>query len=206
MIIWAFWLVVVFVIGWFHHYNNVSEFLRLCSYKIIVWILLNANIQWLTKCVFCRIWCADYIVKMWVKPSEVLLANALWVTERANIYFTLQRRKGHGDRGLSSVLVNTLDTVLDSSTKVSPYRILHQAPNSEISFQIATGALCAFGVERCVGLGYSCCVSSLGCWVNFWHLVKYVTTLYEFFFTTQEPQNVTSLQNGSGWSKTLCLH
>nr|CAB3266843.1 TBC1 domain family member 9 [Phallusia mammillata] len=76
---------------------------------------------------------------MWLRPTEVLLANALWVTERANLYFILQRRKGHGDKGLSSILVNTLDTVLDSSTKVSPYRILHQTPTSEISFQIATG-------------------------------------------------------------------
>ena len=76
---------------------------------------------------------------MWIKPVEVLLANALWVTERANLYFILQRRKGHGDRGLSSILVNTMDTVLDSSAKVSPYRILHQTPQSEVSFQIATG-------------------------------------------------------------------
>lgn len=75
---------------------------------------------------------------MWVKPHEVLLANALWVTERANLYFILQRRKGHGDRGLGSILVNTLDTVLDSSAKISPYRILHQTPNSEISYNIAT--------------------------------------------------------------------
>lgn len=36
---------------------------------------------------------------MWVKPEEVLLANALWVTERANPYFVLQRRKGHGEGG-----------------------------------------------------------------------------------------------------------
>lgn len=37
---------------------------------------------------------------MWVNPEEVLLANALWVTERANPYFILQRRKGHaGDGG-----------------------------------------------------------------------------------------------------------
>ncbi|XP_042706235.2 TBC1 domain family member 9 isoform X4 [Chrysemys picta bellii] len=36
---------------------------------------------------------------MWVNPGEVLLANALWVTERANPYFILQRRKGHGGDG-----------------------------------------------------------------------------------------------------------
>lgn len=36
---------------------------------------------------------------MWVNPEEVLLANALWITERANPYFILQRRKGHGGDG-----------------------------------------------------------------------------------------------------------
>lgn len=76
---------------------------------------------------------------MWIAPREVLLANALWVTERANIYFILQRRKGHGDRGISSMIVNTFDTVLDSSAKLTPYRILHQTPNSEVSYQVASG-------------------------------------------------------------------
>ena len=38
-------------------------------------------------------------------------------TERANPYFVLQRRKGHGGGGLTSLLIGTLDNVLD--TKVS---------------------------------------------------------------------------------------
>lgn len=36
---------------------------------------------------------------MWINPEEVLLANALWVSERANPFFILQRRKGHGRGG-----------------------------------------------------------------------------------------------------------
>lgn len=32
-------------------------------------------------------------------PEEVLVANALWVTERANPFFVLQRRRGHGKGG-----------------------------------------------------------------------------------------------------------
>ncbi|XP_047221306.1 TBC1 domain family member 9 isoform X3 [Girardinichthys multiradiatus] len=36
---------------------------------------------------------------MWVIPEDVLLAGALWITERANPFFILQRRKGHGDGG-----------------------------------------------------------------------------------------------------------
>nr|CAD7263370.1 unnamed protein product [Timema shepardi] len=73
---------------------------------------------------------------MWVKPQEVLLANALWVTEMANLYFVLQRRKGYGkSKGLSSILVGTLDSVFD--TKPPPYRILHQTPTSEVYYLIS---------------------------------------------------------------------
>lgn len=36
---------------------------------------------------------------MWISPEEVLVANALWVSERANPFFILQRRKGHGKGG-----------------------------------------------------------------------------------------------------------
>lgn len=36
---------------------------------------------------------------MWLNPEEVLLKNALklWVTERTNDFFLLQRRRGHGE-------------------------------------------------------------------------------------------------------------
>lgn len=36
---------------------------------------------------------------MWIQPEEVLLAGALWVSERANPFFILQRRRGHGRGG-----------------------------------------------------------------------------------------------------------
>ncbi|XP_012275102.1 TBC1 domain family member 9 [Orussus abietinus] len=73
---------------------------------------------------------------MWVKPQEVLLANALWVTEQATVYFVLQRRKGHGKaKGLTSILVGTLDSVFD--TKPPPFRILHQTPSSEVYWVVA---------------------------------------------------------------------
>lgn len=36
---------------------------------------------------------------MWIQPEEVLLAGALWVSERANPFFVLQRRRGHGRGG-----------------------------------------------------------------------------------------------------------
>uniref|UniRef100_A0A8I5P2Z2 TBC1 domain family member 9 n=1 Tax=Papio anubis TaxID=9555 RepID=A0A8I5P2Z2_PAPAN len=81
---------------------------------------------------------------MWVNPEEVLLANALWITERANPYFILQRRKGHagdggGGGGLAGLLVGTLDVVLDSSARVAPYRILYQTPDSLVYWTIACG-------------------------------------------------------------------
>ncbi|ESO97799.1 hypothetical protein LOTGIDRAFT_152898 [Lottia gigantea] len=72
---------------------------------------------------------------MWVKPDEVLLANALWVNERANPYFVLQKRKGYGGGGLAGLLVGTIDTVLDNKTP--PYRILLQTIGSELSYYVS---------------------------------------------------------------------
>lgn len=72
---------------------------------------------------------------VWVRPEEVLITNPLWDTERADGYFILQRRKGHGSKGLSSILVGTIDSVLDS--RPAPYRILYQTPNSDVSYTIA---------------------------------------------------------------------
>uniref|UniRef100_A0A672NHL9 TBC1 domain family member 9B n=1 Tax=Sinocyclocheilus grahami TaxID=75366 RepID=A0A672NHL9_SINGR len=78
---------------------------------------------------------------MWITPEEVLMANALWVSERANPYFILQRRKGHGrGGGITGLLVGTLDVVLDSSARVAPYRILHQTGESQIFWNIACGS------------------------------------------------------------------
>uniref|UniRef100_A0A3P9A4F2 TBC1 domain family member 9 n=1 Tax=Esox lucius TaxID=8010 RepID=A0A3P9A4F2_ESOLU len=78
---------------------------------------------------------------MWVNPEEVLQAGALWITERANPYFILQKRKGHGDGGggLAGLLVGTLDVVLDSSARVAPYRILYETPHSLTYWLIAHG-------------------------------------------------------------------
>uniref|UniRef100_A0A096LYZ6 TBC1 domain family member 8B n=1 Tax=Poecilia formosa TaxID=48698 RepID=A0A096LYZ6_POEFO len=78
---------------------------------------------------------------MWLKPEEILLKNAfkLWVTEKDNEYFVLQRRRGYGEGGggLTGLLVGTLDTVLDSTSKVAPYRILHHTPDSQVYWSIA---------------------------------------------------------------------
>uniref|UniRef100_A0A8C3G8F2 TBC1 domain family member 8B n=1 Tax=Cyclopterus lumpus TaxID=8103 RepID=A0A8C3G8F2_CYCLU len=83
---------------------------------------------------------------MWLKPDEILLKNAfkLWVTEEDNKYFVLQRRRGYGEGGggLTGLLVGTLDTVLDSTSKVAPYRILHHTPDSQVYWSIACGIFC----------------------------------------------------------------
>ncbi|XP_069578777.1 TBC1 domain family member 8 isoform X1 [Brachyistius frenatus] len=81
---------------------------------------------------------------MWLKPEEVLLKNALklWVTERSNDFFLLQRRRGHGEptSRITGLLVGALDTMLDSNARVTPFRILLQVPGSQISWVIASGA------------------------------------------------------------------
>ncbi|XP_068602620.1 TBC1 domain family member 8 [Brachionichthys hirsutus] len=80
---------------------------------------------------------------MWLNPEEVLLKNALklWVTERSNDFFLLQRRRGHGEPTgrITGLLVGALDTVLDSNARVTPFRILLQIPGSQMSWVIASG-------------------------------------------------------------------
>ncbi|XP_064413645.1 TBC1 domain family member 8 isoform X2 [Latimeria chalumnae] len=82
--------------------------------------------------------------KMWMKPEEVLKnALKLWVTEKSNSYFILQRRRGHGgeSRGkFTGLLVGALDAVLDSNARVAPFRILLQVPGSQVYSAIACGA------------------------------------------------------------------
>uniref|UniRef100_A0A1L8DMP1 Rab-GAP TBC domain-containing protein n=1 Tax=Nyssomyia neivai TaxID=330878 RepID=A0A1L8DMP1_9DIPT len=77
---------------------------------------------------------------MWIRPKESLLPLALWVNEPigpTSKYFVVQRRRGHGQsRGLSSLLVGTLDSVFD--TRPAPFRILHQTPSSEVYYEIAS--------------------------------------------------------------------
>lgn len=86
-----------------------------------------------------------YIISLYLNGicNYILLTNGVIfnifliyrATERANPYFVLQRRKGHGTKGLSSLLVGTLDSVFD--TRPPPFRILHQTPSSEVSYIIA---------------------------------------------------------------------
>jgi len=59
---------------------------------------------------------------MWVPPKELLVTGPLWVTERANMYFILQRRKGRsGKGGLSAIIVGTIDSVRE--TRPPTYRL-----------------------------------------------------------------------------------
>uniref|UniRef100_A0A3Q4HYZ0 Uncharacterized protein n=1 Tax=Neolamprologus brichardi TaxID=32507 RepID=A0A3Q4HYZ0_NEOBR len=80
---------------------------------------------------------------MWLNPDEVLLKNVLklWVTERSNDFFLLQRRRGHGESNsrITGLLVGALDNVLDSTARVTPFRILLQVPGSQVSWIIASG-------------------------------------------------------------------
>ena len=66
---------------------------------------------------------------MLVQPKEILVSGPLWVMERANPYFILQRRKGRG-KGFSALFVGTLDSVRE--VRPASYRILHQAEGSEV--------------------------------------------------------------------------
>eukprot|EP00092_Neocalanus_flemingeri_P012003 GFUD01012940.1.p1 GENE.GFUD01012940.1~~GFUD01012940.1.p1 ORF type:complete len:1138 (+),score=342.79 GFUD01012940.1:127-3540(+) len=80
---------------------------------------------------------------MWIQPKEIVVSGpGFWQTERANRNFILQRRKGRGTRGFSSLLVGTWDSVLD--TKPPPYRLLYQEEGSDTFLMLAA---CMSGQE-----------------------------------------------------------
>jgi len=83
------------------------------------------------------------LAKMWITPKEMLVSGpGFWQTERANRNFILQKRKGRGTRGFSSLLVGTWDSVLD--TKPPPYRLLYQEEGSDTFLMISA---CMSGEE-----------------------------------------------------------
>uniref|UniRef100_A0A452QKI9 Uncharacterized protein n=1 Tax=Ursus americanus TaxID=9643 RepID=A0A452QKI9_URSAM len=47
--------------------------------------------------------------------------------------------RGRGGHSTISLLVGTLDVVLDSSARVAPYRILHQTQDSQVYWTVACG-------------------------------------------------------------------
>uniref|UniRef100_A0A1I7XSK3 GRAM domain-containing protein n=1 Tax=Heterorhabditis bacteriophora TaxID=37862 RepID=A0A1I7XSK3_HETBA len=78
---------------------------------------------------------------VWTKPEYHVLSQPFWsifrtvlVSECANPYFVLQRRKGYGTKGLSSLLVATIDSVFD--TRPAPYRIIYEYNSEDIHISI----------------------------------------------------------------------
>ena len=70
------------------------------------------------------------------------MSGPLWVTERANLHFIMQRRKGSKGKGFTSIFVGTIDSVRES--KPTPYRILHQAEGSEVFVLVSEAMTVSF--------------------------------------------------------------
>ena len=58
---------------------------------------------------------------MYYDWSYVIYLFVVRVNERSNNFFTLQRRRGHGSTGLTSLFIGTIDNVLDSKVMIIPF-------------------------------------------------------------------------------------
>lgn len=72
----------------------------------------------------------------------------------------------------TGLLVGTLDAVLDSTSKVAPFRILHQTPDSQVYWSIACGMYC--GLEA--NWVYKVQNEGTNCGIHFW--VNPLTSLF----------------------------
>ncbi|CAI4228027.1 unnamed protein product [Auanema sp. JU1783] len=78
---------------------------------------------------------------VWIKPEQILVGQSFWVCTHTEDCFKIQKRKGKETRGISSLLVATIDTVFD--TRPPPYRIIYDFNNDDdlqISIVLAVAA------------------------------------------------------------------
>lgn len=88
------------------------------------------------------------INRQWFINYYVLCIHVQYVSKALHVWrsHTTQVVKNINALYITGLLVGTLDTVLDSTSKVAPYRILHHTPDSQVYWSIACGMFLYFNL------------------------------------------------------------
>ncbi|KAI6214036.1 hypothetical protein M3Y94_00221400 [Aphelenchoides besseyi] len=137
---------------------------------------------------------------VWCQPEHLLISQPFWINEQANLFFVLQKRKGHGS-GWSSLLVKTMDSVLD--TRSSNYRILYKYGADDLSVAIMIAIACSYSeIKTNWDFLEKHLLPVLGTFDSEEDARQYVLAKIEGFLKVNEAQKHANLPTGSAAEET----
>ncbi|KAI6200317.1 Rab-GAP TBC domain-containing protein [Aphelenchoides besseyi] len=137
---------------------------------------------------------------VWCQPEHLLISQPFWINEQANLFFVLQKRKGHGS-GLGSLLVKTMDSVLD--TRPPNYRIIYNYGGDDLSVAIMIAIACSYSeIKTNWDFLEKHLLPVLGTFDSEEDARQYVLSKIEGFLKVSEAQKPANLATGSAAEET----